>query len=222
MTKIYLIRHCEAEGNLKRTFQGHTDNDITELGEKQLEFLSKRFADIHLDKIYSSPLIRAVKTAKAAARGQHTDITILRGLIELNGGIVEDKPFKETFLAHPDLADAWDNHPEDFAPPGSEPMRYAYERIWNTIRFLVNENKGKTIAASTHGGVLRCLFCRLLYGDISRLKDTPWSDNTAISLLEIDDDMNVNLKFYNDASHLPDEFNPKRSKLSSILTENKK
>ena len=97
MTKIYLIRHCEAEGNLKRVFQGHTDNDITELGEKQLEFLSKRFADIHLDKVYSSPLIRAVKTAKAAAKNKGLNICISRGLIELNGGIVEDKPFKETF-----------------------------------------------------------------------------------------------------------------------------
>ena len=30
MTRIILIRHCEAEGNIKRVFQGHTDADISE------------------------------------------------------------------------------------------------------------------------------------------------------------------------------------------------
>ena len=219
MTRIYLIRHCEAAGNQRRTFQGHTDNDITELGKKQLEFLSERFKNIEIDKMYSSPLKRAVKTAEAAAKGKRLGITKLYGLIELNGGVVEDKPFKETFEANPDLADAWDNHPQDFAPKGGEPMQNAYRRIWDTIMFIARENRGKTVAAATHGGVLRCLNCRFIYGDITHLKDTPWSDNTAVSLIEFDDNMNAKLVFYNDASHLPDEFNPKRSRLSSLFSE---
>ena len=36
LTKIYFVRHCEATGNLNRTFQGSTNTDITELGAKQL------------------------------------------------------------------------------------------------------------------------------------------------------------------------------------------
>ena len=46
-------------------------------------------------------------------------------------------------------------------------------------------------------------------------KDVPWSDNTAISLIELDDYFNITLKFYNDASHLPEELNPKRSRIGS-------
>ena len=37
MTEIYLVRHCEAMGNVKRLFQGSTDLDISETGEKQLK-----------------------------------------------------------------------------------------------------------------------------------------------------------------------------------------
>ena len=59
LTKIYFVRHCEATGNLNRTFQGSTNTDITDLGAKQLEKLSERFKEISLDKIYSSPLLRA-------------------------------------------------------------------------------------------------------------------------------------------------------------------
>ena len=33
MTKIYLIRHAEAEGNLYRRIQGHWDGSITALGQ---------------------------------------------------------------------------------------------------------------------------------------------------------------------------------------------
>ena len=35
MTKIYLIRHAEAEGNLYRRIQGHWDGSITPLGLQQ-------------------------------------------------------------------------------------------------------------------------------------------------------------------------------------------
>ena len=63
MTKIYVVRHCEALGNVMRIFQGSTDLDISELGAKQLEFLRKRFKNIELDRVISSPLLRARKTA---------------------------------------------------------------------------------------------------------------------------------------------------------------
>ena len=46
MTNIYMVRHCEAMGNVKRLFQGSTDLDISETGEKQLEYLNRRFEEI--------------------------------------------------------------------------------------------------------------------------------------------------------------------------------
>ena len=43
MTKIYLIRHAEAEGNLYRRIQGHWDGSITALGLQQIDALAQRF-----------------------------------------------------------------------------------------------------------------------------------------------------------------------------------
>lgn len=219
LTKIYFVRHCEAQGNVQRIFQGTTDTDISELGAKQLECLRKRFKDIKLDKIYSSPLIRAVKTAEAINGDKGLVIEKLRGLIELDGGIVEGKPFAEAFSKIPGLVDTWNNHPQDFAPQYGEPMRHAYERIYNTLRYVFENNKGKTVACTTHGGVTRCLLCRLLKGDIEQLKEIPWSDNTAVALLEIDDNFNVNIAFYNDASHLPEQLLPTRNRIVSYMKE---
>lgn len=215
MTKIYIVRHCEALGNVKRIFQGTTDLDISELGEKQLPYLEKRFSEIPLDRVYSSPLIRTQKTAKAIIGNKGLTLDLNSGLIELDGGIVEGKPFAEA-LQTTGLTDTWNNHPQDFAPENGEPMRHAYERIWETILKIAKENKGKNVACATHGGVTRCLNCRLLFGDISKLSDTPWSENTAVTLIEFDDDLNPTLRFMNDNSHLPPELVNAKSRVFAV------
>lgn len=216
MTYIYLIRHCEAMGNLKRVFQGSTDCDISETGAKQLEYLKERFKNIRLDAIYSSPLIRARKTAEAAAFGKGLEIITRQNLTELNGGVLECRPFQEAFNSIAGLADTWNNHPQDFAPEGGEAMRNAYVRIYDEITELVRINRGKTVAAVSHGGVLRCLMCRVLYNDINRLKDVPWCENTAVTLLKIDDSDKIGVEFFNDYSHVPPEYMPKRSRIVSM------
>ena len=219
MTRLYLIRHCEAEGNQKRLLQGSIDLDISETGARQLEFLGKRFENIHLDRIYSSPLIRTQKTARAVAVPKNMQIEIHEGLRELDCGIYEGRPFHEIFEKFPEFEEIWLYHPQDIDPEGGEPMRVTYERIWKAVLDIVRKNPDKTIAAATHGGVTRCLMCRILYGSIDKLKDTAWTDNTAVTLLEFDEDLKPNVVFFNDASHVPDEFMPKRSKISSFSEE---
>ena len=206
-----------------RIFQGSTDLDNSEDGEKQLEYLKKRFENIHIDKIYSSPLLRAQKTAKAIKGERQIEIVLLKELAELHGGVVEGRKFAEAFASIPGLADTWDNHPQDFAPPEGESMRHSYERIWEAIKYIIENNKGKTIACASHGGLTRCLTCRLLKNDINELKNIPWSENTAVMLLEADDNMNVTIKYYNDVSHLPKELIPDtRSRLSTGFKEETK
>ena len=55
-TRFIVVRHCEAQGNIRRVFNGITDGDITENGAHQLDLLAARMAGEHFDVIYSSPL----------------------------------------------------------------------------------------------------------------------------------------------------------------------
>ncbi len=217
MTDIYLVRHCEAMGNVKRLFQGTTDLDISELGATQLTFLTKRFENIPLDKVYSSPLIRTQKTAKAIIGSRNMEIITEEGLIELHGGIIEGKSVKETFGKMPELLDAWENHPQDFAPKDGESMRHAYDRIWKTVLKLVDENKNKTIALATHGGVIRCLNCRILHNDITKLKEIPVSDNTGITHIRFDNNLNPTIISMNNSRHLPDIYLNRKGKFSQYI-----
>lgn len=222
MTEIYIVRHCEALGNVRRLFQGSTDLDISETGAAQLEHLKRRFADISFDKVYTSPLIRARKTALAIIGSRALTPVTEQGLAELNGGVVEGRPFNEAFNEIPGLADIWNYHPENFAPEGGEPMAEAYERIWSTVKKIADESRGKTVVCATHGGVMRCLHCRLLFGDITHLAEMPWSDNTAVTLLRFNGtDELPEVVFHNDSSHLPPELNPKRNRIVARIGEEK-
>ncbi len=213
MTKLYIVRHCETEGNIKHVFQGRSDLNITELGAKQLKALEKRFESIHIDRVFSSSLPRAKKTGLAIIGKRNIPLEIDDGLIEFSGGVVEGKTFDEIFNEFPTFREMWSNHPEDFAPDGAEKMTEAYNRIWGTVQSIAKENIGKTIACASHGGVMRCLLCKLLNNDIKKLSTIDFVVNTAVCLIEFDDDLNFNLKFSNDYSHLSTELINKKSKI---------
>lgn len=220
MTKIYLVRHCEAVGNQKRLFQGRINTDITELGQKQLEFLTERFKDVKIDAAYTSPLIRAQKTAFAVLGNRFMDVKIDNELREIDAGIFDGKPFTDMVENDYDMADAWYDHPQDFNPLNGEPMKDAYERIYNAVIKIGEENPNKTVIVALHGGVIRCLMARLEFGTIEKLKDTPWSENTAVALVNYENGK-LSLEYKNDTTHLPSEYLPVRHRLATFAKREK-
>ncbi len=202
MTNIYLVRHCETPGNAKGIFQGALDLDISELGARQLEALSSRFADIEPDVIVASPLTRTRRTAAAIRGDRDIPIIIDPDIIEINCGVYEGRFFEEIVKADPHFSEMWSQRPWEFDPPNGEKMTSAYDRIWRAVNKIAREHEGKTVVLASHGAVIRLLLCRILRGDITLLNDIPYGFNTAVSLLEFDGEMNVNAVFYNDDSHL--------------------
>lgn len=205
MTRIYLIRHAEAEGNLRRVFQGHYDGDVSENGLKQLERLSERCRSLPFDAVYASPLRRALKTAQSANRYHGLPITTLRELRELYGGLWEGlrwETFPEDF---PEENRCWVNEPWNFRAPGGESMRELYDRVWSAVTGIVRQNVGKTVCIVSHGCAIRCFLCRALGKPLEQLNSIPWCDNTAVSVIDFDEDLAPRVVSLNDASHLDEE-----------------
>lgn len=216
-TTIYVIRHCEAEGNRTGRFQGHIDSDITEIGESQISCLAERFRDICVDRVFSSPLMRAKKTAKAVADIKNLPLEIENDLIEISGGEIENMTYPDIYAKWPYVEISWVKAPYDFCAPGGESMKQVYERIWRAVKKIIQENEGKNIVISSHGAAIRCLLCRLTKGDIKNLNDVSWSDNTAVSKFIFDKELNCRTEFLNDASHLSEELLPKKSRITSMI-----
>lgn len=51
--KIYIVRHCEAQGQ-------PSESQLTEKGFNQAKYLSEFFSNIKIDRIISSPFLRAI------------------------------------------------------------------------------------------------------------------------------------------------------------------
>lgn len=202
MTRLYLVRHAEAQGNLLQYFHGITDADITRNGMRQLEQLKERFKNLKIDSIYSSPLIRAYKTAQAANYYHGLSIKIDNDLVEINGGHWEGKKWAELSELYPDENYAWEEEPWSFAPLGGETMRHVYDRIWKTITAIVRENANKSVLIVSHGCAIRNFACRAKGLPIEKLNEIEWFENTSVSTFEFDESMNINILRLNDASHL--------------------
>lgn len=60
LKKIYIVRHCKAEGQA-------SNSPLTEIGFKQAEELDAFFNNVPVERIISSPYMRAVQTIQPLA-----------------------------------------------------------------------------------------------------------------------------------------------------------
>ncbi len=66
MKHIYFVRHGESEGNVDGIRRGATTK-LTESGHKQANIVAKRFRDVPIEVVLTSPYERAYNTGKAVA-----------------------------------------------------------------------------------------------------------------------------------------------------------
>lgn len=205
VTTVYIIRHCEAEGNLIGVFQGSTDFDISPKGEKQLEKLSERCKDIRFDIAYSSPLIRARKTAYAALKHSKAELIIDSGFSEISGGDMENKPWNKLNELFPEEYFCFKKSFASFVAPNGESVNDVYNRIVKSFSTAIDMNKGSCIAVFSHGCAIRILMCYIKGIPLEEIDSIGWTDNTSITCIEVDSDGKMSVKYENDYSHIKND-----------------
>ena len=204
MTRIWLLRHAEAEGNLYRRIHGCTDSGLTELGFRQLKPLGERFAGVPLDAVYASDLRRAQQTAAALAEPKGLTVRILPELREVDMGAWEDQCWGYVARFEPEQYRALNKDPAKFTVPGCEPYEVSVRRILWAVRQIAAENPGGEVAAVAHGCIIRILLAQLLGVPSDQIWSVPHGDNTCVAELAVEDG-EIRLLRYNDNSHLPEE-----------------
>ena len=69
MGMIYIIRHGKTAMNHANLLQGRSDIPLNEEGILQAQEAKEKLADVAFDAVYTSPLIRAVQTARILVPG---------------------------------------------------------------------------------------------------------------------------------------------------------
>lgn len=153
--KLYCARHGKTDWNHQDKIQGRTDNPLNEEGIMQAVRLGEACRDFGIDIIISSPLIRALDTAKEVSKTTGAPIITDDRLIEQDYGIYEGQHrFCEGFLSN--------KRQFAYKYPGGESMMMLAQRVYNLLDEIKEKYSGKTVMIVCHGGVLRALhtyFC---------------------------------------------------------------
>ena len=204
MTTIYLIRHAQAAGNVGHVFQGHVNSNLSPLGYAQLEYLARRGQELHPDIVYSSPLKRAMETAKAVNRFVGAPLLSEPGLLEIDGRSARLKGWDVFQKEDPVMANHFFDSPGYFQAPGGEAMSHVYQRMVQCFKQIVKSNQDKTICIVSHGCALGTLVTWLDHRPVEAMRCEDLSHNTGVTTVTEENGVFTLVKF-DDLSHLPKE-----------------
>ena len=200
MTRILLIRHGQTEWNREERFRGRVDIDLDEVGIRQAEAAAERVAQWEVAAIYSSPLRRAIATAKTIANRLGLPVALLEGINDMDFGRWQGLSIHEVETEYPELFDLWRYRPEQLKIPEGESLDDVKKRVLATIDDLVAKHENETVALVTHRVVCKVLLCHLLGLDNAHFWQIA-QDATAINLFEARGGWTV-VTLVNDTCHL--------------------
>lgn len=203
MTRIYLIRHAQSEGNLYRRVLGWCDGHITALGRKQTAALEARFRSISVHAVYSSDLSRARETARALTVPKGLELHCDPAFREVHLGELTDIPYGDFTYHHPGLYDAFFSYSPRWEPKGGETFQQVADRMAPALFRAAADHPGETVAIFSHAMAIHCLQAALR-GKRPHQFSAPLGENTAVSCYELQGDR-FRILFENDASHLTGE-----------------
>lgn len=204
VTRLYLVRHGQSDGNAEGRFGGHGPTPLSALGREQAKLTAKFLAKEGVDAIYSSDLSRAVETAQALSDVLEIPVQKKPAFRERNVGVLEGLTFDESKQAYPKDYYALVNRNVHHVITEGESYRHLLRRSTDELWEILRRHAGGRIAVFSHTGAI-CFITLHLMGAIRRdTKQTPWlvTSNCGINRFEIRGRNNVRVLALNDTRHL--------------------
>ncbi len=160
--QLFLIRHGATEFSREFRFCGSTDVPLSRDGARQARRLQSLLRTQRIGRIYSSPLLRAVKTAQVTFPRRR--IVVSDALREIDFGRLEGLSATEAKKMHPRFYRKWLANPAQADPPGGERIAHCRRRILRLVRHLATDcaRTHENVAIVTHGGVIKILLSDIL------------------------------------------------------------
>lgn len=146
---LLVVRHGEADGNRERRFIGQLDVPLSTLGHRQAERIGTRLLAHGVDRIVSSDLDRAARTAAPLARLTGLPVETDPALREVHNGRWAGLLPTEIEAGWPELFAEY-RMGVDVARPGGERWADVRARVIPAVRDLLET--GDRVAVFTHGG----------------------------------------------------------------------
>ena len=164
MATILLARHGETDWNREHRWQGHTDRPLTARGREQARALARRLAEIRLEAVYTSDLMRARDTAASVAERQGLDVRTMSELREVDVGSWAGLTKSEAEVRFPEAFRRWQLG--DTGWQDGETYEEMSERVLAAIGRIASEHPNGPVLVVSHGGSIRAIHAAALGLDV--------------------------------------------------------
>jgi probable phosphoglycerate mutase len=159
VTTLLLVRHANCDHVGKRLVGRLPNIRLNSQGEREAETLASRLASMRLAAIYSSPLERAVETARTVAGPHELVVRSAEGLVEIDYGDWTGLTLDEV-RALPEWR-AYHASRSRMAIPNGERIAEVQARAVATIEQIGAEHPNDTVVAVSHGDVIRAIIAHV-------------------------------------------------------------
>lgn len=188
-TTLYLLRHGATAANLLKppTLQGRYVNpSLADVGVRQAELTRDFLAIRPLDGCYSSPLIRAVETARIICRPHGISPVLRDELIECDVGKWEGIDWPTIRNTEPEAYQRFMSNPARYGYPGGESFADVARRATVELESVFERHEGDTFLVVSHHVVNRVYLAHVLGLPPDRARQVSL-DNCGISVVVRED-----------------------------------
>ena len=162
--RLLLVRHGQTDWNREGRFQGRMDVPLNETGRREARAVASRLAQIRLDRVISSPLSRALETAKAIAEANLSgpQVDVLDPLTEISHGEWEGLLCDQVMELWPKMLKLWREEPTKVRMPNGEDLFDVASRVRMALDRIMEDFKGdQTVCVVSHDAVIKVILCSL-------------------------------------------------------------
>jgi broad specificity phosphatase PhoE len=166
--ELLIVRHGESVANAEGRMQGQHDYPLSSAGQEQARLLGRwlRRAGFQFDAVYSSPLTRALTTARAlTAELGLPEPELAPELSEIHAGSLQSLTRDQIAASHPGFMQRAVTELGDFSEYGGESYDQVQARVKSLLlRFQAKHREAAhRILAVAHGGtnfhLIKALVC---------------------------------------------------------------
>lgn len=156
--RFFIIRHGETPWNVQGRFQGRNDIPLNERGLEQARAAAKALKGVSFDALWSSPLSRALETARAVAQNRSQEVRTHPGLLEISHGLWEGLLASDVEERWPGVLERWHTAPHTVAMPDGETLLEVQKRTLQALEDI-RQAGGEQVLIAAHDAVIKVLLC---------------------------------------------------------------
>jgi probable phosphoglycerate mutase len=215
VTRLLFVRHGATTATEEDRFSGSSGAELSDEGRWQAGRLGERLEKLPIAAIYSSPLSRALDTARIIASRCRLEPIVRDGLQEIGHGHWEGMKRGDVERQFAAEYASWSEDPFTFAPEGGESGVAVLARALPVVRGIVTAHAGGQVIVVSHKATLRLILSSLLGFDARGYRDRLDQSPACLNVVDFKDPVRARLMLFNDTSHYADRPRANQAALSN-------